>query len=146
MKIALGSDHIGYQLKNTVKKHLENRGLPFTDFGTFTINEGDYPEYAYKVASAIFKDDFDRGILIGSTGIGMCITANKIKNVRALVASDISSAQISRLNNDTNILCLGINDLPEGKALDIIEVWLNTSFEGGKHQNRINLITRLTGL
>ena len=146
MKIALGSDHIGYQLKNTVKNFLENKGLPFTDFGTFKINEGDYPEYAYKVASSIFKDEFDRGILIGSTGIGMCITANKLRNVRAVVASDISSAQISRLNNDTNVLCLGSIDLPEGKALDIVEVWLNTSFEGGKHQKRINLISRLTGL
>ena len=146
MKIALGSDHIGYQLKNTIKKVLENKGQTFTDFGTFKINEGDYPEYAYKVASAIFKEEFDRGLLIGSTGIGMCITANKIKNVRAVVATDITFAQSSRLYNDANVLCLGCNDLPEGKALDILEVWLNTSFEGGKHQTRVNLISRLTGL
>ena len=146
MKIALGSDHIGYQLKNTIKKFLENKGLSFTDFGTFKINEGNYPEYAYKVGSALFKDDFDRGLLIGSTGIGMCITANKIKNVRAVVASDITLAQNSRRYNDTNVLCLGSIDLPEGKALDIIEAWFNTSFEGGKHQKRMNLISRLTGL
>ena len=95
------------------------------------------------MASAIFKEEFDRGLLIGSTGIGMCITANKIKNIRAVVASDIALAQTSRLHNDTNILCLGIDELPEGKALDIIDVWLNTSFEGGKHQKRIDLISRL---
>ncbi len=146
MKIALGSDNIGYQLKNTIKKFLENKGFSFTDFGTFKINEGDYAEYAYKVASAIFKEDYDRGILIGSTGIGMCITANKIKNVHAVVASEINSAQFSRLYNDTNVLCLGSEELPEGKALDIVDVWLNTSFEGGKYQDRINLISRLTGL
>jgi ribose 5-phosphate isomerase B len=146
LKIALGSDHIGYQLKNTVKSYLENKGLSFTDFGTFKINEGDYPEFAFKVANALFKDDFDRGLLIGSSGIGMCITANKVRNIRAVVAPDIKTAQRSRQLNDTNILCLASDDLPEGKALDLIEVWLNTSFEGGKHQDRVNLITKLTGL
>ena len=146
MKIALGSDPFGYQLKNTIKKFLENKGLPFTDFGTFKIEEGEYPEFAYRVGTAMFKDDFDRGILLGDTGIGMCITANKLKNIRAFVATDIDVAQKSRLNNDTNVICLGCENLTEGKALDIIEVWLNTSFEGGKHQNRIDLITQLTGL
>jgi ribose 5-phosphate isomerase B len=146
VKIALGSDHIGYQLKNTIKKYLENKGLPFTDFGTFKINEGDYAEYAFKVTSAIFKEEYDRGMLIGSSGIGMCITANKTKNIRAVVATDIATAQISRRHNDCNVLCLGSDNLPEGKALDIIEVWLNTSFEGGKHQDRVESISRLTGL
>ena len=146
MKIALGSDPFGYQLKNTVKKFLENKGLPFTDFGTFKIEEGEYPEFAYRVGTAMFKDDFDRGILLGDSGIGMCITANKLKNIRAFVATDIDVAQKSRLINDTNVICLGCENLTEGKALDIIEAWLNTSFEGGKQQNRIDLITQLTGL
>jgi len=146
VKVALGSDHAGYQLKNTIKQFLENKGLSFTDFGTFKINEGNYPESAFKVATALFQDEYDRGILIGHTGIGMCITANKIKGVRAAVANDIDLAQKSRLYNDANLLCLGCEELTEGKALDIVEVWLNTSFEGGKHQKRVELITKLTGL
>ena len=146
MKIALGSDPFGYQLKNTIKKMLENKGLPYTDFGTFKIDEGNYPEFAYKVGTALFKDGYDRGILIGDSGIGMCITANKLKNIRAFVATEIESAQKSRLINDTNVICLGSQELTEAKALDIIEVWLNTSFEGGKQQDRIDLITQLTGL
>ena len=146
MKIALGSDPFGYQLKNTIKKFLENKELPFTDFGTFKIDEGNYPEFAYKVGTALFKDGYDRGILIGDSGIGMCITANKLKNIRAFVAMDIEKAQKSRLINDTNVICLGSQELTEAKALDIIEIWLNTSFEGGKQQDQIGLISQLTGL
>lgn len=146
MKIALGSDPFGYQLKNTIKKFLENKGLPFTDFGAFKIDEGNYPEFAYKVGTALVKDGYDRGILIGDSGIGMCITANKLKNIRAFVATDIENAQKSRLINDTNVICLGSQELSEAKALDIVEIWLNTSFEGGKQQERIDLISQLTGL
>ena len=146
MKIAIGSDHAGYKLKEFIKSYLDGKKLQYTDFGTFKMDSCDYPELAYKVTDAVTKQNHDRGILICGTGIGMCITANKIKNVRAVVATDITFAQSSRLYNDANVLCLGCNDLPEGKALDILEVWLNTSFEGGKHQTRVNLISRLTGL
>jgi ribose 5-phosphate isomerase B len=146
LKIALGSDHAGFQLKESLKRYLENKYLEYTDFGIFSMDAVDYPEYAYKAGTAIIQDHYDRGILICATGIGMCMTANKIKGIRAALAYDINSAQLSRLHNDANVLCLGGRELNESKAIDIVDVWLNTSFEGGRHQRRIDLITKLTGL
>jgi ribose 5-phosphate isomerase B len=146
LHIALGSDHAGFQLKESLKRYLDSKNLKYTDFGTFRMDSGDYPEYAYKVSMAIIQDNHDRGILICGTGIGMCIAANKIKGIRAALAHDINSAQLGRLHNDANILCLGGRDIKESKAMDIVDVWLNTSFEGGRHQRRIDLINKLTGL
>lgn len=146
MKIALGSDHAGYILKEALKKHLDDKGIEFKDYGTFKMDSCDYPEYAYKVGQAITTEDADLGILICGTGIGMSITANKIKGVRAALANNIEAAQMSRLHNDANVLCLGGRVLDEDAAIEIVETWLNTSFEGGRHQNRINLISQLTGL
>jgi ribose 5-phosphate isomerase B len=146
VKIAIGSDCIGYSLKNTIKKFLDNQDLSYTDFGTFKIDAGEYPEYAYKVANAVAKDSYDRGVLIGSTGIGMSVTANKIKDIRAALIYDIKSAQASRLYNDANVLCIGAEILAEAKAIDIVNIWLTTSFEGGKHQSRNDFISKLTGL
>jgi ribose 5-phosphate isomerase B len=145
VKIALGSDSTGYHLKNSIKESLDSLGFAYTDFGTFRMDSGEYPEYAYKVSSAITKDGYDCGLLIGSTGIGMCITANKLKGIRAVLASDIDSAQLSRLHYDVNVLCLG-TQITEAKALDIVSIWLTTSFEGGNHQKRVELIAKLTGL
>lgn len=146
MKIALGSDHAGYILKEALKKHLDDKGIEFKDYGTFKMDSCDYPEYAYKVGQAITTEDADLGILICGTGIGMSITANKIKGVRAALANNIEAAQMSRLHNDANVLCLGGRVLDEDAAIEIVETWLNTSFEGGRHQSRINLISQLTGL
>ena len=146
MQIALGSDHAGFLLKESLKRYLESKNLKYTDFGAFSMESSDYPEYAYKVSMAIVQSNYDRGILICGTGIGMCITANKIRGIRAGLAHDIHSAQLSRLHNDANILCLGGRDIKESKAIDIVEVWLNTSFEGGRHQHRVDLINKLTGL
>jgi ribose 5-phosphate isomerase B len=146
LKIALGSDHAGFQLKESLKRYLEGRDLKYTDFGVFNLDSSDYPEYAYKVANAIIQKDYDRGILICGTGIGMCMTANKIKGIRAALAYDIKTAQLSRLHNDANILCLGGRETKESQAMDIVDIWLNTSFEGGRHQRRLDLISKLTGL
>ena len=146
MQIALGSDHAGFELKESLKRYLDSKNLKYTDFGVFSMDRSNYPEYAYKVSMAIIQDNYDRGILICGTGIGMCITANKIKGIRAGLAHDINTAQLSRLHNDSNILCLGGRELKESKAMDIVDVWLNTSFEGGKHQERLDLINKLTGL
>lgn len=146
MKIAIGSDHAGYSLKEEIKKYLDQKEIPFTDFGTFKIDSCDYPEFAYKVGNAVAGNDCDHGILICGTGIGMSITANKIKGVRAAVANDEENAKMSRLHNDANVLCLGARTLEAIKALSILETWINTSFEGGRHQKRVNLITQLTGL
>ncbi len=146
MKIAIGSDHAGYSLKEEVKKYLDLKEIPFTDFGTFKIDSSDYPEFAYKVSNAIAREECDRGILMCGTGIGMSITANKIKGIRAAVVNNEEGAKMSRLHNDTNILCLGARTVKPEHALEIVDVWINTSFEGGRHQKRTDLITQLTGL
>ena len=146
MKIALGSDHAGYSLKEEIKKYLDLKELPFTDFGTFKIDSSDYPEFAYKVGNAIANEECDRGVLICGTGIGMSITANKIKGIRAAATNTEEGAKLSRLHNDANILCLGARMVEPENALKILDVWVNTSFEGGRHQKRTDLITQLTGL
>ena len=146
MKIAIGSDHAGYLLKEEIKIFLDLKDIPFTDFGTFKIDPSDYPEFAYKVGNAIASKDCNLGILICGTGIGMSITANKIKGIRAAVANSEESAKLSRLHNDANVLCLGARLVEPEQALKILDGWINTSFEGGRHQKRTNLITQLTGL
>jgi len=146
VKIALGADHAGYVLKEAIKTYFNESKKDYKDFGTFKMDSCNYPEYSYKVSSAVASGEADLGILVCGTGIGMCITANKIKGIRAAQAYDPQMAQMSRLHNDANVLCLGGRLLEEEVAIKIVESWLNTSFEGGRHQNRINLITQLTGV
>jgi len=144
--IALGADHAGYLLKEKIKKHLTERKVEFKDYGTFKLDSCDYPEFGYKVSQAVVTQEANVGILVCGTGIGMCITANKIKGIRAALATDVETAQLSRLHNDANVLCLSGRKLEEDQAIKIVETWLNTSFEGGRHGGRLNLITQLTGL
>jgi len=146
LKIAIGADHAGYLLKETVKNFLTEKEIEFKDFGTFKMDSCDYPEYAFKTGQAVLGGEADLGILICGTGIGMSIAANKMKGIRAAIVLDEQSAQMSRLHNDANILCLGARILEEDAAVKVVETWLNTSFEGGRHQKRLNLITKLTGL
>lgn len=146
MKIALGSDHAGYVLKEAIKAYFNEHKIEYKDFGTFKIESCNYPEFSYKVSSAVASQDADRGILVCGTGIGMCITANKIKGIRAAQAYNTQMAQLSRQHNDANVLCLGARLTKEAEALEIVETWLNTSFEGGRHENRVKLITQLTGI
>ena len=145
MKIALGADSTGYQLKSVIKQFLDHKNFPYNDFGTFKIDEGDYPEYTYKVANAVVKDEYDCGILISETAIGMCTGANKLKNIRAVVVNSIEIAQVSRLQFDANILCLASGELKEAKAIDIVAAWLSTSFEGGRYQHFLELMSKFTG-
>jgi ribose 5-phosphate isomerase B len=144
--VALGADHAGYLLKETIKKYFTEKKIDFKDYGTFKMDSCDYPEFGYKVSQAVITQEANVGILICGTGIGMCITANKIKGIRAALANDVESAQLSRLHNDANVLCLSGRKLPENEAIKIIDTWLNTSFEGGRHEGRLNLISQLTGL
>ncbi len=146
MKIAIGADHAGYMLKEQVKAFLKSKDIDFKDYGTFKIESCDYPEYAYKVGQAIVNGEADLGILICGTGIGMSITANKIKGIRAALVHDEQTAKLSRQHNDANVLCMGGRILEEDEALKIVDVWLNTSFEGGRHEKRLKLINQLTGL
>ena len=146
MKIALGADHAGYLLKEAVKNFLTEKEIEFKDFGTFKMDSCDYPEFAFKTGQAVLGSEANLGILICGTGIGMSIAANKMKGIRAAIAHNELSAKMSRLHNDANILCLGARMHEEDVAIEIIDAWLNTSFEGGRHQKRLNLISKLTGL
>jgi len=146
VKLAIGADHAGYYLKEQIKEFLKSKNIDFKDYGTFKIESCDYPEYAYKVGQAVANGDADLGILICGTGIGMSITANKIKGIRAALVYDEQTAKLSRQHNDANVLCMGGRLTPEEEAKKIVDVWLNTSFEGGRHEKRIKLISQLTGL
>lgn len=144
MKLAIANDHGGFYLKESLVRHLYENGFEVHDFGTKSAFESaDYPDYAEKVGNAIVKKEAELGILCCGTGIGMSIAANKIPGIRAAVVGDVFSAQKTRAHNDTNILCLGERVIGEGHALMILDVWLNTSFEQGRHQRRVDKITSL---
>lgn len=139
--IGIGSDHGGFELKEAVKKHLEERGLEYKDFGTYSADSCDYPVYGRAVAKAVASGECDRGIIICGTGIGISITANKVKGIRAALCSDCFSAQATREHNDANILAMGARVLGEGLALKIVDTFLNTPFSGDpRHVRRISMI------
>ena len=139
--IGIGSDHGGFELKEKVKKHLEERGLEYKDFGTYSADSCDYPVYGRAVAKAVASGECDRGILICGTGIGISITANKVKGIRAALCSDCFSAQATREHNDANILAMGARVLGDGLALKIVDTFLDTPFSGDeRHIRRISMI------
>lgn len=139
--IGIGSDHGGFELKEKVKKHLEERGLEYKDFGTYSADSCDYPVYGRAVAKAVASGECDRGILICGTGIGISITANKVKGIRAALCSDCFSAQATREHNDANILAMGARVLGDGLALKIVDTFLDTPFSGDeRHMRRISMI------
>ena len=144
MRIAIGCDHRGLDLKQFVIKIISEAGHSYEDFGCFTAEPVDYPDIAKKVAEAVAKGDFEYGILICGTGIGMSISANKVKGIRAALCHNAFSAGRARRHNDANILCLAAE---EGKARipAIIEIFLTTEFEGGRHQQRLNKIRAMEG-
>ena len=141
--LAIGADHGGYYLKEEIMKHLEKMGIAFKDFGSFSDEAIDYPTIAAPVAKAVSEGEVERAILVCGTGIGMSIAANKFKGIRAAVCGDTFSARFTRLHNDANILCLGARVTGGGLALDIVDLFLDTPFEGGKHLRRINLISNI---
>lgn len=140
MKIALGSDHGGFQLKEEIRKYLEGRGITYQDFGTNSSESVDYPEFGMKVAEAVVTGECERGILCCGTGIGISISANKVPGIRCAVVTDTFSAQMSREHNNANVLALGERVVGVGLALKIVEVWLETEFAGGRHEKRVNQI------
>ena len=137
MKIALGADHGGFELKEEIKKHLEEKGFEIKDFGTYSTDSCDYPDYALPVAEAVAKKEFDFGILICGTGIGIGIAANKVPGIRAALCSDTFSAHATRQHNDANILTMGARVVGPGLALDIVDTFLSAKFEGDRHIKRI---------
>ena len=139
--IAIGSDHGGFDLKQEIMAHLEKRGLAYKNFGTYTPDSCDYPIYARAVAKAVASGECDRGILICGTGIGVSITANKIRGIRAALCGDCFSAEATRLHNDANILTLGARVTGPGLALKIVDTVLDTPFSGDeRHLRRISMI------
>ena len=141
MQIAIGSDHAGYKLKEIIKGFLKRKRITFKDFGTFSEESVDYPDYAYPVATAVAKREFDFGILVCGSGVGVTITANKVKGIRAVNAYDTYSAKQSRLHGDCNILCLAGRKLTRAKAIKIVDIWLKTAFSGDeRHIRRIRKI------
>ncbi|MPM40273.1 Ribose-5-phosphate isomerase B [bioreactor metagenome] len=141
--IALGSDHGGYELKELIKEHLKNKNVELKDFGTDSPQSCDYPKIAKTVGQAVAAGECETGILICGTGIGMSIAANKIRGIRAACCSDTYSARLSRLHNNANVLCFGQRVVGYGLALDIVDSFLSSEFEGGRHQRRIGLIDEL---
>jgi ribose 5-phosphate isomerase B len=137
MKITIGSDHAGFPMKEKVKAFLEERGMVVEDAGTDGQESVDYPDYGKKVAAAVSGGSSERGILICGTGLGMSIVANRFKRVRAALVNDLFSAIMSRRHNDSNILVLGGRLIGDDLALQLVETWLETPFDGGRHQPRI---------
>ncbi|WP_461832381.1 ribose 5-phosphate isomerase B [Aquifex sp.] len=140
MKIAIGSDHAGFHLKERIKEFLKGENYEVIDFGTHSTESTHYPIFAKEVAKAVQEGKADRGILICGTGIGMSITANKFPGIRAALCTNEYMARMSRLHNNANVLCLGERVLGIELALSIVKVWLETPFEGGRHEKRIELI------
>jgi len=141
MNVALGADHAGYPLKEKIKTFLQREGYGVLDLGTHSTESVHYPYFAREVARAVLEGRADRGILVCGTGIGMCITANKFPGIRAALCTNEYMARMSRLHNDANVLCLGERVLGVELALSIVKAFLETPFEGGRHEVRVNLIT-----
>lgn len=144
MIIPIASDHAGYDAKEKAVKILEEMGHMPIDFGTHSDDSVDYPDFAVQVAKKVDSGEHEMGILVCGSGQGMCMTANKFKNIRAALAYDKNSAVLTRQHNNSNILCLPGRELEEEQLRTIIESWLNTKFEGGRHERRVNKIHSLT--
>lgn len=137
MRISLGADHAGYELKEAVKRHLAAAGIDVEDFGTTSTESTDYPDHGAAAARAVARGDADLGILVCGSGQGMCMVGNKTRGVRAALAWNPEVARLSRQHNDANVLCLPARFVDEALALEIVDEWLSASFEGGRHVRRI---------
>ena len=141
--IALGADHGGFELKEAIKKHLDEKGIEYKDFGTYTPESIDYAKIAYTTCQSVVSGEAEKAILCCGTGIGISMAANKVKGIRAACCSDYFSAKFTRLHNDANALCMGGRVVGAGLALELVDVFLETEFEGGRHQRRIDQISAI---
>ena len=139
-KIIIGCDHGGLELKNEIICHLNKRGIEVTDVGTYTADSCNYPDYARALCKRIQSGEFERGILVCGTGIGMSMAANKYNGIRAACCSDTFSARMTRMHNDANVLCLGGRVVGAGLAIDMVDLFVDTEFEGGRHTARVQMI------
>ncbi len=140
MKLVLASDHGGFELKEEIKKHLEEKGHEIVDIGTYSTDSVHYPQYGRKAAEMVAAGEAERGILCCGTGIGISLAANKVKGIRCAVVSDAFSCKMSRAHNDANMLSLGGRVVGVGLALQLVDIWMETEFEGGRHQTRVDMI------
>lgn len=140
MKIAIGSDHAGFQYKEKIREFLQKQGHEVKDFGTFSEEPVDYPLFIRPVAEAVARGEYERGIVLGGSGNGEAMAANRIKKVRCALCWNEELARLARRHNDSNVLSLGQRVIPEDTVLDIVRVWLETEFEGGRHVRRIELL------
>ena len=140
---ALGCDHGGYKLMQEIKAHLDALGLEYRDFGTYSEDSCDYPVYGKLAAEAVASGECDRGILVCGTGIGISIAANKVKGIRAALCSDCFSAEMTRRHNNANMLAMGARVIGGGLALKIVDTFLQTGFDGGRHARRVDLISAM---
>ncbi len=141
--IALAADHGGFALKEEIKAHLDGRGIAYTDFGTHSTDSIDYPDMAKLACDAVVAGEADKALLFCGTGVGISISANKIKGIRACCCSDAFSAEFTRRHNDANALCLGGRVVGAGLAINLVDLFLDTPFEGGRHATRVAKITAL---
>lgn len=142
--IAIGSDHAGFELKQVIMKHLEERNIEYKDYGTYSTDSCDYAVYAEKTAKAVADGECELGLLFCGTGVGISIAANKVKGIRACCCSDLFSAEMTRLHNNANMLCLGGRVVTAEKAIELVDIFLDTPFSGEeRHQRRIDQITDL---
>lgn len=139
--LAIGCDHGGLDLKNELVRHLNERGIPYRDFGITEYKSVDYPAIAIQVARAVANGECEQGVLCCGTGIGMSLAANKVKGIRAAALSDHYSARYTRLHNDANILCLGGRVVGPGVGVELLDIFLDTPYEGGRHARRVQMIT-----
>ena len=140
MHIALGADHAGFHLKDSLKRTLDELGASYQDFGTDSAASVDYPDFAQAVAHAVANGQFDRGILVCGTGVGMAIAANKVAGIRSAAIVDTDTAKLAREHNDLNVLTLGARVTPEARAREIVKAFLDTPFAGGRHHHRVQKI------
>jgi ribose 5-phosphate isomerase B len=143
MRLAVGSDHRGFDLKDKIKSYLTANGHEFEDMGCFSADSADYPDFASAVAKAVVSGKAERGVLICASGIGMSISANKYHGIRAALCCSSELARRSRLHNDANVLCLGSDFIDLQEALKAVEFFISTGFEGGRHQRRLDLIAKI---
>ncbi len=145
MHIAVGSDHAGFKLKEAIKKYLAQKGHEVEDVGTHSDASTDYPDYAAGVAKAVAQGRVPAGVLVCGSGVGMCMTANRFRGVRAVLAPTVEHARLGRLHNNANVLCLGERLTPSDLAFEILDTFLSQEFEGGRHQKRVDKIDSVAG-
>ena len=143
MKIVMGSDHAGYELKEAVKAKLESEGHEIMDVGCYSTESVDYPKYGHAVGKAVASGEADKGIAICGSGIGISIAANKIPGIRAALFNSVWQAEMTKMHNDANVLCMGARVIGAGLACELVDVFLSTEFEGGRHQRRVDQITSI---